>query len=344
MRRTMRDILVGLTFLLGMAGVATLLVLFGELSFGQLPTYPCVLQLDQASGLTTASRVTLNGVVVGKITSIAVSPDPRDGAVLSLSINQGVRIPRDSEIVLEQGLVGEATLLFRAVAADVGKDAGFIAPNETMRAHAMGVMEDLANSIEKRLGAFRGAAENFATLTRTFTEVGERARDMLTPRSSDPLNPAGAGAHPPANIPELITQLHAAAADARKWLGDDAMRGDAQAVFARFRETADRSAVAMEEWTRTARTLSSQADKLGANTADALAEFRVTTRNLNEILGEVQAIASRINRGEGTAGMFTNNPDLYRSLNDAAIRLEKTLTEAQLLIEKFRKEGVPIQF
>jgi hypothetical protein len=39
-----------------------------------------------------------------------------------------------------------------------------------------------------------------------------------------------------------------------------------------------------------------------------------------------------------------NNPDLYNSMNDAAVRLERALTEAQLLIEKFKAEGVPVRF
>jgi len=37
------------------------------------------------------------------------------------------------------------------------------------------------------------------------------------------------------------------------------------------------------------------------------------------------------------------NPDLYRSLKDASDRLNQTLEEVQLLVEKFKTEGVPLK-
>ena len=39
-----------------------------------------------------------------------------------------------------------------------------------------------------------------------------------------------------------------------------------------------------------------------------------------------------------------NSPDLYLSLPDAAIRLERALTDLQLLVQKIRAEGLPIDF
>ena len=59
---------------------------------------------------------------------------------------------------------------------------------------------------------------------------------------------------------------------------------------------------------------------------------------------EARDIGARINRGEGTLGQLSTNEDLYRSLDASIKQLQTLIQEGQLLIEKFRDEGVPINF
>lgn len=339
MQRPMRDILVGFTVIIGLAGVAVLLMLFGELKLGEPRTYPITLQLDQVSGISSSSRVTLNGVLIGSVETITVSPDPRDGAVVTIRVRDAVRIPRDSVIVLERGLVGEATLLFRTNPGPPDVEPDYIRPDEIVRARALSVVEDLANALESRLGGLRDFAESFTKLADTYVEVGQRANELLSPRSTTEVD-AGA----PATIPSTLARLDSAVADARLWLGDESLRLDARAIAAQMRGLMDTSAAAVEEWTKAAQALTSHTNDIGTTAAEALREFAASTRALQETLTQAQQIAAKVNAGEGTVGLLVNNPDLYRSLNDAAQRLEKALIEAQLLVEKYRKEGVPIQF
>lgn len=339
MQRSMRDMLVGLTVIIGLGGVAVLLILFGEFSVGAPQTYRVVLQLNQVSGISSASRVTLNGVLVGAVTDIVVSPNPRDGAIVTLAIREPVRIPRDSAIVLERGLVGEATLLFRTTPGPPGSDADYIGRDETVSARALSAVDDIANAIEARMGGMAEATQAFTRLADTYTDVGRRAGELLEPRT-----PADVDSGAAATIPSTLARLDSAVADARLWLGDETFRGDARSLAAQMRGLLDSSANAVEQWTSAAQSLTARVDQVGAGATDALRDFAATTRALEEMLTEAQAVAAKVNGGQGTIGLLVNNPDLYRSLNDAANRLEKALTEAQLLIEKYRKEGVPIQF
>jgi phospholipid/cholesterol/gamma-HCH transport system substrate-binding protein len=61
-------------------------------------------------------------------------------------------------------------------------------------------------------------------------------------------------------------------------------------------------------------------------------------------LEDVRRVAKQANDGQGTIGLLLNNPDLYKSLDDAAAKLNRTLIELQALIEQMRAEGVIIQF
>jgi ribosome-associated translation inhibitor RaiA len=58
---------------------------------------------------------------------------------------------------------------------------------------------------------------------------------------------------------------------------------------------------------------------------------------------ELATLVESVNQGQGTLGQLATNPDLYRSLDAAAAKLERTLEEARLLVEKFRTEGVKLK-
>jgi phospholipid/cholesterol/gamma-HCH transport system substrate-binding protein len=59
------------------------------------------------TGLNTGALVRLNGIEVGRVTSIDLDPDDPEGVVLILRVRQGVEIRRDAVASLEtQGLTG----------------------------------------------------------------------------------------------------------------------------------------------------------------------------------------------------------------------------------------------
>ncbi len=333
MNKALSEFLVGLTVLLGLLGVSVLLLMFGEISGAGVGRFVVFLRIADASGLSTASGVTLNGVSIGSINAIRSDADPRSGVVIELAVNQGVCLPRDVSVELERGLVGEATLSLRASPLAAGAaDPGCLGEGETLSSSATGMMDRISALLEDKLSMFEGAAEEFKSLAASFGKAGDRLNDALAPRT-----PSEVDAGAPANLTSTVARIDEAVKGAQGWLGDEALRGDAKSAVAKLNEILDKAASAVESWNAAAATLTTRADELSVELASA-------ARALGETAHEVQAIAAKINRGEGTAGMLVNNPDLYRNLNDAATRLEKALTEAQLLLEKYRKEGLPVRF
>ena len=66
------------------------------------------------------------------------------------------------------------------------------------------------------------------------------------------------------------------------------------------------------------------------------------TVTIDEAAAQARDLTARINRGEGTLGQLATNADLYRSLDASIKQLQQLIRDGQLLIEKFREEGVPI--
>lgn len=335
-----RDFIVGVTALIGLAGLAVMLLMFGELSWLTRDRYDLNLVLPDAKGVSTNATITLNGVDVGRVMKMQTFDDPRQGVRLTLAIKHRVKVPRNVTVRVQESLLGSATLAMETEhlgesAPAPGPDA-FFKPGDTFHREAQGMLEQIASMIDKRFSSLSDAADSFKKLSDTYVRVGESLEKLVQPGEGSEAEPV--------NLPEMLANLDGAITAARGWLDDKQLHEDATATMQSARETLTKLANAVDAWTDTAKSLQQNADRLGSGFEEGLRGFVDATSSLNEALSEIRAISTKINKGEGTLGQLVNNPDLYRSLNDAATRLEKALREAQLTIEKFRKEGVPVQF
>jgi len=127
-----------------------------------------------------------------------------------------------------------------------------------------------------------------------------------------------------------------------KWVADDSL-------YNSIKENSDKISRLMADAQAAAKSIDDAAKSLDGKAERAVAavetlgrDAKATLSRLDGALTDVGAIAGKINRGEGTAGQLVNNPDLYRSLNSAADRLDKALTDLQLLLQKFKAEGIKV--
>ncbi len=329
-----RDVLIGLTGLVGIGGLAATLLLLGELQLGGSNRYGVFLLLDNAAGITPGAPVTLNGVVVGRVDVTLTNVDPRAGVRLELRIDEGVKVPRDVEVLVTRDLVGNSTLALQTVPLPPEGDPGFLEPGETMSASARDILDEIASLLDSRLAAFSRAAEAVQQLASTYTRVGERLEELLGDERSEETVARALGA---------LRELESGIAEARRWLGDDELRQDISRAARRAGETIDQADATLARIGEAAGTVEQRSTQVAESFDEAVGSLRTSTVQLNATLLEIQTLTARINAGEGTVGRLVTDPDLYRSINDAAIRLEKMLREAQLLLEKYRTEGIPIR-
>lgn len=341
MKTSTRDFLVGLTALIGVVGLALMMFLFGE--FQGKSTYGVTVALDTAQGLSPVSPVTLNGVRVGQVRTISTAPNPSEGVLLGVAIHRGVRLPRDVELTIDRTFVGDATLALRTpvhVRKAPSHEPDYVQPGETIRGSASTLLDQIGALLDQRLSALDRAVDSFERLSDAYVRVGERVEDLLEPRSLDAIDRGEATP----NIASAVARVDQAAAELRRWAGDDEMRIDARRAVANAAELFERASDALESWTDSAQRIGARVDQIGEHAALAAADFSEFTRTLAVAIEEVRLVVGALNQGKGTAGQLLQNPDLFNAMTDAARRLEKALTEAQLLVEKYRKEGIPIQW
>ncbi len=335
---TTRDAVVGATAVLGVTALAVTLMLFGELQFIRPERYELTFVVPDANGLTPNAEVALNGVRIGRVLETSTGLDPTKGVDILLAIDEGVRIPREAQLVVQQGLLAGPTLALRIDqrlpdAPDLPESAYF-SPGERVRTETTGLVDEIAGMLDSRLDAIVDASQAIARLANTYADLGEDLGGLVRsqPNSDAP------------SIRETIERLNRTLAAAETWLDDAELRAgvgegitEARSAFTKFAQTAER-------WSEVGDTLAQAATSAGEDLDEGVARFATAADSLAIALEEIRVVALRVNEGEGTLGELLANPDLFRNLNDAAQRLDKALLEAQLLLEKYRKEGVPIQF
>ncbi len=126
-------------------------------------------------------------------------------------------------------------------------------------------------------------------------------------------------------------------ADIHQYTGDPKLREDVKATLANARQVSERAIKTTEQ----ANALMTEAQKkIDAMATRYLALAEDTTATLNQ----VQSLLAVVQKGEGTAGRLLNDPALFENFADAALRISSLADEAKLLVQKWKAEGLPIQF
>jgi len=340
MRPMVRDFFTGVTALIGVGGLIVMLMMFGELTEVGQRHYTLVVHVDNASGLAATSPVTLNGVRIGQVQSAAVRPAPDAGAELVVRVKEAIKVPRSVRVSVDRSLVGDASLEFSmppgtpaAAMNDLLVDGDVIeAPGATTLFARLEAM--VAGPLER----FSTTADSIDALARTYTGVGERLNDLLAPRT---LAEVEAGAAP--NVRTAVARADAALAGVSSLIGDGAVVADTKAVIARAGKVLGDASALAAAWSATASRVDEQVDRAGGTLDAVSAQALATLRRTEDAASGLALTLETARTGPGTVGQLMQNPDLYNSLRDAAQRLDRALTEFQLLVETYKTEGIPLK-
>ncbi len=346
MKGAARDFLTGLVALAGVVVLGALLFIFGEIRNVFAKTYEFQFRVDQATGLRPTSDVALQGVRIGTVVSITNAyDDPNHGVDVRVKVMGDARVPRNFQLYLDKGFVGDAVLDFQIPPGTRLDPASLVQSNETLP--GTHTVDSLFRRVETAMSApidkLGNAAERISVIT-------AKAEDLLEPRT---VSDVEAGKRP--NIWSTVERIDTALASANKWLGDESLHADAREIASRaktalddVRKTTDSIRTAAESLKTTSDSARSQIETQGKKLGDAAEELTAKTtetlRKIDQTTSEIQKIAVGVNAGDGTLGQLAKNPDLYNSIRDAAVRLDRALAELQQIMQKLKDEGIPVNF
>ena len=106
-RSPIRDLLVGVFVLSGLAALAYLSIQLGGAAYSGPGGLTLYASFDEIGGLAARSPVVIGGVKVGQVKKIELAPDGSFRARVTMDVDKGLRLPDDTQAaVLTQGVLG----------------------------------------------------------------------------------------------------------------------------------------------------------------------------------------------------------------------------------------------
>ncbi|MEM6394194.1 MAG: MlaD family protein [Planctomycetota bacterium] len=314
------SIAVGATTLVAAVGLVVLLILFGFAPQWLKSGYPLTVNMPSGGGLSNGSRVTLSGIGVGEVEYVQLAPGGT-GVTVIARIRSSVRIPEGSRGEVSQSLFGVASDLVilppdDALARTALPTDGSAQIDGDVFTAAEQFSSSFSTAFASSTAAFDQLAEDFDLLTREWTEVGRGIAKLIESPDGNPDAPSLAQVLTEAKA--TLTALRSTVSHAETFVADQELRGDIKASIAN------------------AKRVTTQAQALAKRYTALADDLSVSIQQANELLAAA-------NRKEGTLGKLVQDPSLYENLDDATLQLQKLIDEARLLLEKWKKEGLPIQ-
>jgi len=353
-----RNIVVGMTVLFGLAGLAVLLFLFGKVPEWIRPSYIIHIQFDHAGGLNSVSRVKYNGIDVGRVVELTLLEAPQRGVIAQAKIDNGIAIPRESNVSIKAPLLGGSPTLTIDTNELTDEQMSDILPTDgsakmngantpslaTMGSKIESAIDKsvtaLRGDLKRALDSFDGIRDDFHNLSEQWVSVGKGVNELVEPRD---LAEVDAGEKKPnvhtvlARADQRLNELKTAITSLNEFLGDEQLRSDLRSAAAGAKDVAkslDDAAKSAKKMTDSVQGNADQLTKRLFAVADDLSKTLMATRKAIETA----------EKGDGTMGKLLNDPSLFNNLNDAVQRISAAADEVKLLIEKWKVEGVPVKF
>lgn len=348
-----RNVIVGITSLGGLVGLVFLLMIFGYLPGWMEEGYIVRVQLKSASGLSQGSRVLMNGIDIGKVTKVDLENTVTGPKVsVQVRIRPNIQVPTGVRVRAEAPFIGGSpTLAFDAshldprqpdyskLIAALPEDGTALIIGETF--NPLGELaEQFRTALAEPSRSFEKVADNFEKLSNEWVTVAQNLNTVLEPRmlaDVDKGDKVGNLATVLARTDSRLKELEATIAGINAWVADEQLRSDLRSTVANAKELSVR--------------LNTTADKAQQLLDDARADVnRLVNRYIaaaDDLSGAINSMKQALDQaraGQGTVGKLLNDPAFYDNMTDAATRLGAALTEIRLLVEKWKKEGLPVQF
>jgi phospholipid/cholesterol/gamma-HCH transport system substrate-binding protein len=239
---------------------------------------------DQVEGLQSGTKVTVNGLTIGKVSSINFLPRT-DKILVSFTVRNDLQFSKNSVAELyEAGLIGGKSIAI----IPLYDQETFLASGDTLRSRIKPGLTDVVGSeiapLQKKLDTVLSDADTLIGALNT----------ILDDQAQSGLNEAFA------NLSTTVTNLNTISSDLSNILSSQGK--NINTTLENLAETSDN--------------LNQITDSLSrANLKGMITKFESTATNLNLVL-------SSINRGEGSLGKLIQDDALYNNLEASTKEVE----------------------
>lgn len=321
---------------------AILVVLFGEWPNFVRDQYTITALFDEAPGVTIDTPVRKSGILIGRVTDVALRNDGRVEVSMRIDSKRPLRKNEVCRISPGNVLLGDAALEF-VPGRDPDKSTeplgdgatidGVVAPSPLdvldIISSVADVVQNLEDDITTAATSIQTAGNEVATVSRNLNSVMDNNQDQLqrimqkSERAFDRFDVAMTAVDEFMSDDELRVKLRTTLEDVPELMAD-------------ARETLDAIQAMSDRADRNLENLEGFTGPLGERGGDMVESIDQSIRRLDDLLVQLGEFGTSLNNREGSMGQFLHNPDLYQRINRAALNLEQISARLEPIVEDAR--------
>lgn len=293
MKETTRNFVIGIVAILGVAGFAFLLLLFGNLTTSLRQKYDVTVQANQAMGVRLGSQVTLVGVPIGEVKAVTVVIDSENPVQIILNIEGSIDIPAGVEATVSTSLIGGTARL------DFSIPVGYTTGGATLPHDGNAIVTAKFEGLEERLS--RTLSEKLAGLDLAMRRIDELGKDAQKWLGDEQMLADAKSAVAKAN--DLIDATSSTVMALTKTA--NSLQGNANALLASVQPVFDqlsKTLAQVELLTKQAQDGKGTVGQLMSN-PDLYNSLNDSAQRLKSTLGEVELLMKKV-RAEGLGVKF----------------------------------------
>ena len=293
MKETTRNFVIGIVAILGVAGFAFLLLLFGNLTTSLRQKYDVTVHANQAMGVRLGSQVTLVGVPIGEVKAVTVVIDSENPVQIILNIEGSIDIPAGVEATVSTSLIGGTARL------DFSIPAGYTTGGATLPHDGNAIVTAKFEGLEERLS--RTLSEKLAGLDLAMRRIDELGKDAQKWLGDEQMLADAKSAVAKAN--DLIDATASTVMTLTKTA--NSLQGNANALLASVQPVFDqlsKTLAQVELLTKQAQDGKGTVGQLMSN-PDLYNSLNDSAQRLKSTLGEVELLMKKV-RAEGLGVKF----------------------------------------
>jgi phospholipid/cholesterol/gamma-HCH transport system substrate-binding protein len=338
-----RNLMVGLVVLAGIGVLAWMVLKFANraATFFLTKGTPIQLVAERADGLSDGSAVYYRGVSVGRVLGVRLGDNEQ--VVIDAIIEPGAQVPVNVEGLIRTGNllsasasiflepVHQAAVIDPAATAPASAPVRLIQTGDVLRATIPSGSPLLPPSFNDALQEFqeRKLIQHVDEAVVTIREQAVKAGKLM-----DSVNGVVSDEQMRQDLRLAMTNVREVTEKANR-IGEnlEKVSGDLDGISKQAQDTLTEMNGAVVDVRKTI-------DKSGQHIDVTAANINGRIEQIGKVLEKFEAIATRVDRGEGTAGKLVTDARLYESMAATAAELNLMVGDLRRLVQQWEQEGI----
>lgn len=330
-----KNIVVGAVVLTALIALGAMIILFGEAPQRLSAGYRISMHFPTAGTIQNADPVYVNGVQVGQVEYTAAMPDIREGVQIVTQIQAKYRIPIDAQPFIKEQGVGFGKSSIRIDVSE--KNSPKMLPTDGSASLKGSVGGGGPEFVPRQtIKAIEDAGVAIAELANGLKPVAADLHALLKPTTTQQVDSTTQPDRPLANLSTAVQRLDQTLKGFNQIVADKNNQDNIRVTLENFRRVSqDTTALAKE-----LRALTDRTDQRLERVSRALL---TNTDKLSYLLDSLKSASDKLSTGEGSAGRFLTDPELYEALTFSAKRLGLAINDLHELLQQWREKGLKVQ-